>query len=578
MTVFDVLQFFGGVAMLLFGMRLMSDMLEKKAGGVLSGLLSKFTDNKLRGCAFGALLTAVVQSSSAMTVMVVGLVNGAVLTLSQAIPLIIGANVGTTATVWLLSLTGMQSDLVFLQFLKPTAFVPVLALVGVVLLLFVRDQRKKDIGTILLSFSVLMYGMIFAADALAPLGDMEEVKRIFLALENPALGLLAGLALTALLQSSAAGLGILQALSLTGHLSFAAAVPIILGQHIGTCVTALLSCIGAGKNAKRTALSHLLFNIFGAVINLTLWYVFRLFMPGVAEQSINAVWIAILHTGFMVITAAVMLPLSGVLEKLVCKLVKDGPETQEVPATALDTRLFINPSLALVQAKNAAQRMARESEIAFSLAIDQFHVFDRDAADQIEQTEQALDVLEDEIDTYLLKLSSRPLSQKDSSLLGLLQQMTVNFERLSDHAVHVRDCASLLNTEKGTPVKAHIDALLRAAKAVVQMTTEAFCNEDINTASDVEPLEQVIDQLSDRFKQSLTEGMRDGTLGLTAGTAGRETVSYIERVSDHCSSIAAALIEARRGMLDMHEYVQDVKENSPVFREKVEAFAKLYQA
>ena len=578
MTVFDVLQFFGGVAMLLFGMRLMSDMLEKKAGGVLSGLLSKFTDNKLRGCAFGALLTAVVQSSSAMTVMVVGLVNGAVLTLSQAIPLIIGANVGTTATVWLLSLTGMQSDLVFLQFLKPTAFVPVLALVGVVLLLFVRDQRKKDIGTILLSFSVLMYGMIFAADALAPLGDMEEVKRIFLALENPALGLLAGLALTALLQSSAAGLGILQALSLTGHLSFAAAVPIILGQHIGTCVTALLSCIGAGKNAKRTALSHLLFNIFGAVINLILWYVFRLFVPAAAEQSINAVWIAILHTGFMVITAAVMLPLSGALEKLVCKLVKDGPETQEVPATALDTRLFINPSLALVQAKNAAQRMARESEIAFSLAIDQFHVFDRDAADQIEQTEQALDVLEDEIDTYLLKLSSRPLSQKDSSLLGLLQQMTVNFERLSDHAVHVRDCASLLNTEKGTPVKAHIDALLRAAKAVVQMTTEAFCNEDINTASDVEPLEQVIDQLSDRFKQSLTEGMRDGTLGLTAGTAGRETVSYIERVSDHCSSIAAALIEARRGMLDMHEYVQDVKENSPVFREKVEAFAKLYQA
>ena len=577
MTVFDVLQFFGGVAMLLFGMRLMSDMLEKKAGGVLSGLLSKFTDNKLRGCAFGALLTAVVQSSSAMTVMVVGLVNGAVLTLSQAIPLIIGANVGTTATVWLLSLTGMQSDLVFLQFLKPTAFVPVLALVGVVLLLFVRDQKKKDVGTILLSFSVLMYGMIFAADALAPLGDMEEVKRIFLALENPALGLLAGLALTALLQSSAAGLGILQALSLTGHLSFAAAVPIILGQHIGTCVTALLSCIGAGKNAKRTALSHLLFNIFGAVINLVLWYVFRLFVPAAAEQSINAVWIAILHTGFMVITAAVMLPLSGMLEKLVCKLVKDGPETQEVPATALDTRLFINPSLALVQAKNAAQRMARESEIAFSLAIDQFKAFDRDAADQIEQTEQALDVLEDEIDTYLLKLSSRPLSQKDSSLLGLLQQMTVNFERLSDHAVHVRDCASLLNTEKGAPVKTHIDAILRAAKDVVQMTTDAFCNEDINTASDVEPLEQVIDQLSDRFKQSLTDGMRDGSLGLTAGTAGRETVSYIERVSDHCSSIAAALIEARRGMLDMHEYVQDVKENSPVFREKVEAFAKQYE-
>lgn len=578
MTIFDVLQFFGGVAMLLFGMRLMSDMLEKKAGGVLSGMLSKFTDNKLRGCAFGALLTAVVQSSSAMTVMVVGLVNGAVLTLSQAIPLIIGANVGTTATVWLLSLTGMQSDLVFLQFLKPTSFVPVLALVGVILLLFVRDQRKKDVGTILLSFSVLMYGMIFAADALAPLGGMEQVRQIFLALENPALGLLAGLALTALLQSSAAGLGILQALSLTGHLSFAAAVPIILGQHIGTCVTALLSCIGAGKNAKRTALSHLLFNVIGAALNLILWTVFRLILPAAAERSINAVWIALLHTGFMLTTAALMLPLSGVLEKLVCKLVKDGPDTQEAPATALDTRLFVNPSLALVQAKNAAQRMARESEIAFSLAIDQFRAFDQTAADQIEQTEQALDTLEDEIDTYLLKLSSLPLSQKDSGLLGLLQQMTVNFERVSDHAVHVRDCASLLNTEKGAPVKAHIDAILRAAKAVVQMTTDAFCNEDINTASDVEPLEQVIDQLSDRFKQSLTEGMRDGSLSLTAGTAGRETVSYIERVSDHCSSIAAALIEARRGMLDMHEYVQDVKENSPVFREKVEAFAKQFEA
>lgn len=578
MTVFDILQFFGGVAMLLFGMRLMSDMLEKKAGGVLSGMLSKFTNNKLRGCAFGALLTAVVQSSSAMTVMVVGLVNGAVLTLAQAIPLIIGANVGTTATVWLLSLTGMQSDLVFLQFLKPTAFVPVLALAGVIMLLFVRDQRKKDVGTILLSFSVLMYGMIFAADALAPLGGMEQVKQIFLALENPVLGLLAGLALTALLQSSAAGLGILQALSLTGHLSFAAAVPIILGQHIGTCVTALLSCIGAGKNAKRTALSHLLFNVFGAVLNLVLWYLFRLFMPAAAEQSISAVWIAILHTGFMLTTATLMLPLSGLLEKLVCKLVKDGPEAQEEPATALDTRLFVNPTLALVQAKNAAQRMARESEGAFSLAIDQFAAFDQNAADQIEQTEQALDTLEDEIDTYLLKLSSRPLSQKDSGLLGLLQQMTVNFERVSDHAVHVRDCASLLNTEKGAPVKAHINAILRAAKAVVQMTTDAFCNEDINTASDVEPLEQVIDQLSDHFKQSLTEGMRDGTLSLTAGTAGRETVSYIERVSDHCSSIAAALIEARRGLLDMHEYVQDVKENSPVFREKVEAFAKQYQA
>ena len=578
MTIFDVLQFFGGVAMLLFGMRLMSDMLEKKAGGVLSGMLSKFTDNKLRGCAFGALRTAVVQSSSAMTVMVVGLVNGAVLTLSQAIPLIIGANVGTTATVWLLSLTGMQSDLVFLQFLKPTSFVPVLALVGVILLLFVRDQRKKDVGTILLSFSVLMYGMIFAADALAPLGGMEQVRQIFLALENPVLGLLAGLALTALLQSSAAGLGILQALSLTGHLSFAAAVPIILGQHIGTCVTALLSCIGAGKNAKRTALSHLLFNIFGAALNLVLWYIFRLFVPAAAEQSISAVWIAILHTGFMLTTAAVMLPLSGLLEKLVCKLVKDGPEAQEAPATALDTRLFVNPTLALVQAKTVAQRMARESEIAFSLAIDQFSAFDRSAADQITQTEQALDTLEDEIDTYLLKLSSCPLSQKDSGLLGLLQQMTANFERVSDHAVHVADCASVLNTEKGAPVKAHIEALLRAARAVVQMTTDAFCNEDSNTASDVEPLEQVIDQLSDRFKQSLTDGMRDGSLSLTAGTAGRETVSYIERVSDHCSSIAAALIEARRGMLDMHEYVQDVKENSPVFREKVEAFAKQYQA
>ena len=578
MTIFDVLQFFGGVAMLLFGMRLMSDMLEKKAGGVLSGLLSKFTNNKLRGFAFGALLTAVVQSSSAMTVMVVGLVNGAVLTLSQAIPLVIGANVGTTATVWLLSLTGVQSDLVFLQFLKPTSFVPVLALAGIVLLLFVRDQRKKDIGTILLSFSVLMYGMIFFFFSLSPLGGMEQVRQIFLALENPALGLLAGLALTALLQSSAAGLGILQALSLTGHLTFAAAVPIILGQHIGTCVTALLSCIGAGKNAKRTALSHLLFNIFGAGINLVLWYAFRLIVPAAAARSINAVWIALLHTGFMLTTAAVMLPLSGLLEKLVCRLVKDGPETLEAPATALDTRLFVNPTLALVQAKNAAQRMARDSEVAFSLAIDQFSTYDRSAADRIEQTEQALDLLEDEIDTYLLKLSALSLSQKDSGLLGLLQQMTTNFERVSDHAVHVRDCASLLNTDNGAPVKAHIDALLRAAKAVVQMTTDAFCNEDIVAASDVEPLEQVIDQLSDHFKQSLTEGMRDGTLSLTAGTTGRETVSYIERVSDHCSAIAAALIEARRGMLDMHEYVQDVKENSPVFREKVEAFAKQFGA
>ncbi len=577
MTIFDVLQFFGGVAMLLFGMRLMSDMLEKKAGGVLSGLLSKFTNNKLRACAFGALLTAVVQSSSAMTVMVVGLVNGAVLTLSQAIPLVIGANVGTTATVWLLSLTGVQSDLVFLQFLKPTSFVPVLALVGVVLLLFVRDQRKKDIGTILLSFSVLMYGMIFAADALSPLGGMEQVRQIFLALENPALGLLAGLVLTALLQSSAAGLGILQALSLTGHLTFAAAVPIILGQHIGTCVTALLSCIGAGKNAKRTALSHLMFNIFGAGLNLVLWYGFLLIKSAVSAQSINAVWIALLHTLFMLTTAAVMLPLSKLLEKLVCLLVKDGP-TQEPAANALDPRLFINPTLALVQAKTVSQRMAGESNNAIKLALQQFVAYDRSTVESIRQTETSLDLLEDEIDTYLLKLSALPLSQHDSRLLGLLQQMATNFERLSDHAVHLADCAAGLQDEDGTPVKAQIEPILRAAKDVVQMTTDAFCNESTNIASDVEPLEQVIDQLSDHFKHSLTQEMQQGALTLTAGTTGRETVSYIERVSDHCSSIAAALIEAEHGLLDMHEYVQDVKENSPVFQEKVDAFAEQYKA
>ena len=576
MTIFDLLKFFGGVSLLLFGMHLMSEMLQKKAGGVLSDKLSKVTGNKLRACGFGALLTAIVQSSSAMTVIVVGLVNGAVITLSQAIPLIVGANVGTTATVWLLSLTSVQSELFLLQLLKPSSFVPVAALIGIIFLLFVSDQRKKDIGTLLLSFSVLMYGMMIASDALAPLGTMEQVQRIFLALENPLLGLLAGLVLTSLLQSSAAGLGILQALSMAGGLSFAAAVPIILGMHIGTCITAVLSCIGAGKNAKRTALAHILFNVFGAVINLSLWYIFRIFVPSAATKAITPVWIALLHTGFMIITATVMLPLSGMLEKLVCLLVKDDPAQEQ--ASNLDPRLFVNPTLALTQAKLAAQHLARESETAFVSALRQFETFDRAAVEKIKQTEDALDMAEDEIETYLLRLSAYPLSQRDSRNLGLLLQMTANFERVSDHAVHLAACAANLQDESGTTVKTSIDPLLRAAQHVVEMTTDACCNEDDALASDVEPLEQVIDNLSEHYKRKLTDEMEQGALTLAAGTAGRETVSYVESVSDHCSSIAAALIEAKRGMLDMHEYVQDVKENSPVFREKVDAFSKQYEA
>ena len=580
MTIFDVLTFIGGISLFLFGMNYMGSALEKKAGGQLSGLLSKFTSNKYTGFLLGLVVTAVIQSSSATTVMVVGFVNSGIMTIAQSVGVIMGANVGTTVTAWVLSLTGLSGDSVFIQLLKPTSFTPILALIGIILYMFLKDSKKKDIGMILIGFAVLMFGMDAASDAVSGLKDVPQFTQLFVLFKNPVLGILAGALLTGIIQSSSASVGILQALCVTGQVTVGAAFPIILGQNIGTCVTALMSSMGANKNAKRAAMIHFNFNLFGSVLLMCLFYGLNaIFNFAFVDRAASGVDIAIIHTACNLVVTAVFLPLSNLLEKVSTKMIKDtGADEEEI--ILLDERLFINPGVALQQARERTYEMVKETSIAISKGLGQLSSYDEKRAERIKKLEEKIDKYEDVINSYLVKLSATDLTAEDSYEMTKLLHVISGFERISDHAVHISVYAREMsegNMKLSQSAKNELTIIATAVLEAMDMTSKAFRHNNIELATDVEALEQVIDKLTAKAKNNHIERMLKDNCTFEQGLVYNDILSALERVSDHCSDICASMIEISHSSMGVHEYLQDFKrKDNPAFRDKYYEYKEKY--
>ncbi len=577
MDLFNVLTLLGGLAFFLYGMEILSSGLEKQAGGGLSALLGKMTSNPVKGVLLGAAVTAVIQSSTATTVMVVGFVNSGIMKLSQAISVIMGANIGTTITAWFLSLVGIQSDSVLINMLKPSSFSPVMALIGICLIMFAKTARKKDIGSIFLGFALLMNGMVMMSDATAPLADMPEFANLLLLFTNPLIALVLGVLMTGILQSSAASVGILQALSISGLINYNFAIPVILGQNIGTCLTALLSAIGASKNARRTALAHLYFNVIGALLFLIAMYVG--YMVGLKDflfQPINALDIAVFHSIFNVTCTLVLLPFTKQLEKLVCLTIKDDPTpAQTEEPVLLDERLLLTPTLALDQANKLTLQMAQLGLESLGHDFDIMRKYEADKAQIIEDNEDKIDNYEDKLGTYLMQLSGRSLSLKDSRRSSKILHTISDFERIGDHTCNLLNSATELHEKKiafSDEAYKELVVLEEAVLESLQLTIVAFGTEDIRKAVRVEPLEEVIDYLCDELKNRHIARMQQGLCSLEKGFIYLDVLTNLERISDHCSNVAVCLIEMQHGSLDTHEYLNNLKTSGEM------EYTKLYNA
>ena len=579
MDIFNVLNLIGGLCLFLFGMNLMGQALERRAGGKLRSLLGKMTGRKLAGFATGLGITAVIQSSSATTVMVVGFVNSGLLTLRQAINVIMGANVGTTVTAWLLSLGGIQSDAVWVQLLKPSSFTPVLALIGIVLYMFCKSGKKKDTGMILLGFATLMFGMETMTGAVAGLKNVPQFTQLFLAFTNPVLGVLAGAILTGIVQSSSASVGILQALSSTGAVSFGAAIPIIMGQNIGTCVTAMLSSVGTNKNARRAAVVHLSFNIIGTVVWLTVFETANLLLHfSFVDQPIDTFQIAVTHSIFNMLCTLMLLPCCGLLEKLSYRLIPetDHPDT----AAVLDERLFATPAIALVKSEELTKRMAADAELALHESLQAVLHFTPELAASVRRREDDTDRYEDTLGTFLVHLATQPMSEQDSVESSMLLHLIGDFERVADHAVNIIESAEELK-EKGvsfTPTaQKELQTMLDAVGEIVDLTSRAFLQDDLALARQVEPLEQVIDKLKDELRTNHIARLQRGECSLAAGFVLSDLLTNLERVSDHCSNIAGCLLDMKNERIDLHKYLGDVKSGSNEFLLQYNAFEEKYK-
>ncbi len=582
MDIFSVLSLIGGLALFLYGMHVMGDGLSKLSGGKMEKILETLTSNPLKAVGLGALVTAVIQSSSATTVMVVGFVNSGIMKLSQAVGIIMGANIGTTITSWILSLSGIESDSFFIQLFKPTSFSPVLAIVGVAFLLFAKSPRKKDIGTIFLGFAVLMFGMESMSSAVKPLADVPEFTGILTTFKNPLLGMVAGALLTAVIQSSSASVGILQALCVTGAVSYAVAVPIILGQNIGTCVTALLSAIGAKKNAKRAAMVHLYFNLIGTAVFLVVFYGAQLFVTfGFMDQAANAAGIAVVHSVFNVFATLVLLPFSGVLEKLACLTIRE--ETEEAPSTGLellDVRFLEQPSIAMEQSRQAAKKMSDSAKNTLFTAMSLLRDFDKEKEEQVLRSEENVDKWEDALGTYLVKLGEKDLIQKDSRDLSLILHCIGDFERISDHGVNIMESAREMH-EKGLKFSdkaaQELAVISRAVEDIVNTSFQVFKNEDKELAKGVEPLEEVIDELNHELKDRHIRRLRQGKCTIEQGFVLSDITTSLERIADHCSNIAVCILQIGEKSFDTHGYLNYVKkEKNREFLEQTEAVRQKY--
>lgn len=580
MSIFDVLTLIGGLCLFLFGMSVMGEALERRAGGSLKKILAKLTKNKITGFLTGLGVTAVIQSSSATTVMVVGFVNSGIMSLRQSIGVIMGANIGTTVTAWILSLGGISSDNLFMQLLKPTSFTPILALIGTALLMFGESSKKKDTGTILLGFATLMFGMDTMSGAVSGLADVPAFQNMFIMFRNPVLGVLAGAILTAVIQSSSASVGILQALSATGQVSYGAAVPIIMGQNIGTCITAILSSFGTNKNAKRAAIVHLSFNVIGTVIWLSVFSIISAILkPAILDASASYLGIAVAHSAFNIACTALLLPMSSLLERLAVKLVPDSDKKEKV--AKLDERLLATPPIALERCNELVREMAEISVTSLKTSLNMLTGYDSDTADKIRKSEDKVDHYEDILGTYLVKLSRHQISDSDSAEVSKLLKAIGDFERISDHSVNILESAEEL-TKKDIHFTAgaqkELDTLCSAVSEILTLSFRAFVNTDLQAARDVEPLEQVIDGLKAKSRDDHIKRLKNGECSIEAGFVWADLLTNLERTSDHCSNIAVCVIDATQHNMNVHQSLRTMKREDPYFEKRYLEYAKKYIA
>ena len=579
MELTNMLMLIGGLALFLFGMNVMGEALEKKAGSRLKTLLARLTSNKFKGFLLGLGITAVIQSSSATTVMVVGFVNSGVMTLGQAVGVIMGANLGTSVTSWLLSLTSLQSDNVFLSMLKPDNFTPVLALIGVILYMFVKDCKKKDVGLILLGFSVLMFGMEMMSDSVAPLKDNPAFIRLLTVFEQPILGVLAGTVITAIVQSSSASVGILQALTFTGTIANGTAIPIIMGQNIGTCVSAMISSVGANKNAKRAAFIHLYFNVIAASILLLVFYAVKAFLPSeILTRPATSLSIAVIHTVFKLIALAMLMPFTKQLEKLACLTVRDSKEKEK--DELLDERLLVTPPVAIQRSKDVEKQMAVEAGETLYAAFDLIRDgYSETIGKNVREGEARGDMYEDKLGTYLVKISGCNLSDHDSLEVSKLLHIIGDLERLSDHAVNIAESMEeMRDKELKFSEKAikDLETICNAEREIIRLTVSALAEDNMKNAALVEPLEQVVDSLKARVKNRHIERLQKNECTIELGFVLSDLLNNLERVSDHCSNIAGCIIEIAHHSLDMHEYLSPIKKDDASFKEHYEEYLNKY--
>ncbi len=579
MDIFDVLTMIGGLCLFLFGMNLMCDGLERAACSGLRTLLSKLTSNRFLGFLTGMIVTAVIQASAATTVMVVGFVNSGLMELAQAVGVIMGANIGTTITAWIFSLSGIEGDNLFAQLLKPTSFTPILALIGILLQMFAKSGRKKDIGTVLLGFATLMFGMNTMTEAVKGLKDEAWFTSLFLTFENPILGVIAGAVLTALIQSSSASVGILQALSATGAVSIAATIPIIMGQNIGTTVTSLISSVGTNKNARRAAVLHAMFNVVGTLLLLPVFWVVKAFVqPAFLDIAANHFSISVCHTAFNVVCTLILFPCANLLVKLVCKLVPDATETETV--AELDERLLVTPPVALQQCRKVTLEMAQATQESLHEGLSILSVYSKELFDSIKKKERLTDHYEDILSSYMLKLSAQGISEADGSESAVLLKVIGDLERIADHSVNLAESAEELaskNLALSDSAREELAILTAAVEEIMQLSLDAFVHNDLALASQVEPLEQVIDDLKDRMRNHHILRLQKGSCNIETGFAWSDLLTNLERIGDHCSNIAGCVVDLNHHDMNIHENLRSARADRSFFDTQYKAYSEKYQ-
>lgn len=581
MTVFDVLTMLGSMCLFLFGMQVMGDALERRAGSGLRSILAKLTTGRVAGLATGLGVTSVIQSSAATTVMVVGFVNSGLMTLKQAINVIMGANIGTTVTAWILSLSGISSDNPVVMMLKPSSFVPILALFGIVMYMFSKKSTRKETGTILLGFAVMMFGMNTMTDMSSKLAEdpmvLGALESMFSLFANPIIGVIVGALITAAIQSSSASVGMLQMLSATGAVTYGAAIPMIMGQNIGTCITAMISSVGTNKNAKRAAMVHLSFNVIGTVVWLAVFMLIRwLASPVILSASADGVGIAICHSIFNILCTVLMLPLSGLLEKLVIKLVPGDVSEKTVK---IDERLLTTPPLALGRCRELAIEMAQESSLTLHESLGMIHKFNQAKMDEIRHYEKRTDQYEDELGSYLVKLSACQLTEQDSSEAAKLLRLIGDFERIADHAVNISQSSEEMKNRAMTlsgKAKEELGVMIAAVNEIEELSMKAFAENDLDIAYAVEPLEQVINRLKSQLRARHIERLQQGDCSIEAGFVWSDLITDLERVADHCSNIAGCVIDMAHNDMNLHESLRATRHDDPHYQELFQTYQTKY--